>query len=247
MFNIWYPSSILSVEPVKSQISQILLQFPEGKSLHDVDWIGVLSRKKKVCLLFNLKHLCLYSFISITISPSCYRRWLAVWWWPAQTRRTSPGPRCWARCLVTGPSAGTWSPWTARPWWSGTSCSRATSRRHSSWWAAAPGRDHSVWPSLMRTGARSPWVSTRTGRWSSVCPGTWSSGASPGCLSGHTASSPALLTSPYPGASTSPRPHGASGSHHRSGYKALFAALSANKTKACVLCIYVLCTLQCKY
>ena len=37
-----------SVEHVGSQVSQILLQFPEGKSMYDVDWIGVLSRRKKV-------------------------------------------------------------------------------------------------------------------------------------------------------------------------------------------------------
>ena len=30
------------------QAGQLLLQFPEGKSLYDVDWIGVLSRRKKV-------------------------------------------------------------------------------------------------------------------------------------------------------------------------------------------------------
>ena len=37
-----------SVEPVESQVGQLLLQFPEGKSLLDVNWIGVLSRRKKV-------------------------------------------------------------------------------------------------------------------------------------------------------------------------------------------------------
>ena len=39
---------LLRVEPVGSEVNQILLQFPEGKSFYDVDWIGVLSRRKKV-------------------------------------------------------------------------------------------------------------------------------------------------------------------------------------------------------
>ena len=36
------------MEPVAPRAGQLLLQFPEGKSLYDVDWIGVLSRRKKV-------------------------------------------------------------------------------------------------------------------------------------------------------------------------------------------------------
>ena len=176
-----------------------------------LDWCPLKKKEGELTLKGHTNSM----YILDQIFFSCYRRWLAVWWWPAQTRRTSPGPRCWGRCLVTGRSAATWSPWTARPWWSGTWCSRATSRRPSSWWAAAPSQGHSGSPSLMRTAAWSRWVSTRTGRWSSACPGTWSSGASPGCRSGHTACSPAWLTSPYPGASTFPRPHGASGSRLR--------------------------------
>jgi len=35
------------VEPVDTNTAQLLLQFPEGKSLFDVDWIGVLSRRSK--------------------------------------------------------------------------------------------------------------------------------------------------------------------------------------------------------
>merc|ERR1711892_382362 len=35
------------VEPVDTSVSQLLLQFPEGKSLFNVDWIGVLSRRNK--------------------------------------------------------------------------------------------------------------------------------------------------------------------------------------------------------
>ena len=40
--------NVSRVEPLGTQVGQILLQFPEGKSLYDVDWIGVLSRRKKV-------------------------------------------------------------------------------------------------------------------------------------------------------------------------------------------------------
>lgn len=36
------------MEPLDTQVGQLLLQFPEGKSIYDVDWIGVLSRRKKV-------------------------------------------------------------------------------------------------------------------------------------------------------------------------------------------------------
>ena len=50
-----------SVEHVGSQVSKILLQFPEGKSMYDVDWIGVLSRRKKVShyTLFTSLVICL--------------------------------------------------------------------------------------------------------------------------------------------------------------------------------------------
>ena len=40
--------NVSRVEPLATQVGQILLQFPEGKSIYDVDWIGVLSRRKKV-------------------------------------------------------------------------------------------------------------------------------------------------------------------------------------------------------
>ena len=36
------------VDPVDQSMAQLLLQFPEGKSVHSVDWIGVLSRRNKV-------------------------------------------------------------------------------------------------------------------------------------------------------------------------------------------------------
>lgn len=35
------------VDPVDESVAQLLLQFPEGKSVHNVDWIGVLSRRSK--------------------------------------------------------------------------------------------------------------------------------------------------------------------------------------------------------
>ena len=39
---------ISRVEAVPRRSPLLVLQFPEGKSLYDVDWIGVLSRRKKV-------------------------------------------------------------------------------------------------------------------------------------------------------------------------------------------------------
>ena len=36
------------MDPIDPTAAQILLQFPEGKSLFNVDWIGVLSRRNKV-------------------------------------------------------------------------------------------------------------------------------------------------------------------------------------------------------
>ena len=45
----YYLNNVSRVEPLDTQVGQLLLQFPEGKSLYDVDWIGVLSRRKKVC------------------------------------------------------------------------------------------------------------------------------------------------------------------------------------------------------
>merc|ERR1719318_1956809 len=35
------------VDPVDQSVAQLLLQFPEGKSVQNVDWIGVLSRRNK--------------------------------------------------------------------------------------------------------------------------------------------------------------------------------------------------------